>query len=72
MADVIRFSRRGLPRYRSEPGFVVTVLEHDGLWYVVARHHSWCFRARSAAQAFAREVADGFGVPTVVQLRGAA
>lgn len=72
MSSVVIFPRNGSPRYRSEPGFAVKVLQHDGLWLAVSRKHSWAFVTRSEAQAFARDIADGFGVSTVVQLRGAA
>lgn len=72
MADVIAFPRRWCLAFRSDPGFTVKVLKHDGEWLVACRKHSWAFRSRSAAQAFARDVADSFGVLTVVHLRGAA
>lgn len=72
MSEVIIFPRRWQMRFRREPGFTVRVISHDGLWLVVARQHSWDFASRSSAQAFAREIADGFGVSTVVQMRGAA
>jgi hypothetical protein len=72
MAEVISFPRRWLPLYRYEPGFSVQVLQHDGRWLVVSRKHSWDFPSRSSAQTFAREIADGFGVSVLVQLRGAA
>lgn len=72
MGDVIRFPCRWRPIYWPEPGFTVRVMQYDGEWLVVARQHSWSFWSRRAAQAFARDITDGFGVSTVVQMRGAA
>lgn len=72
MGDVIRFPRSWRLSYRPAPSFAVSVLHHDGRWHVVSRKHSWDFASRSLAQAFAREIADGFGVATLVHLRGAA
>lgn len=72
MAEVIQFPRRWRLTCRPEPGFTVRVMPCAGLWLVVARQHSWDFVSRSSAQAFAREIADGFGVSTVVQMRGVA
>jgi hypothetical protein len=72
MADVITFPWRWVPLYRTEPGFTVRVMPNDGLWLVVSRKHSWDFSSRSSAQAFAREIADSFGVSMVVHMRGAA
>jgi hypothetical protein len=72
MGDVVSFPRRW-PRHRSvAPGFAVFVARHDNEWLAVCRQHSWSFATRSEAQRFARDVADGFGVPVAVQLWGAA
>ena len=72
MAKVIKFPRRMDLPVRSEPGFAVQIMPQDGLWLVVCRNHGWLHLTRSEAQAVAREIADGFGVPTVLHLRGAA
>ncbi len=71
-AETIKFPWRMRPSGQPQPGFMVRVLQHDGRWLVVSRKHSWDFRTRRAAQAFARDVADGFGVGLLVQIGGAA
>lgn len=72
MADVIPFPDKKRRHGLLEPGFSVRVVSHEGLWLVVARKHSWIFCTRREAQAFARDLADGFGVSVVIQMRGAA
>ena len=73
MAEIIAFPlRRKLFRPAPQPGFVVRIMPSDCGWLVVSRNHSWAFGARSEAVVFAREIADGFGVSTVVQMRGSA
>jgi hypothetical protein len=74
MGDLLHFTRA--PAYvRPIPkaGFSVKVIPSaDGEWLVVSRQHSWDFRSRKAAQAFAHEIAEGFGVGVIVRIGGAA